>query len=1086
MVFSEPVDPVDALAPANYELREAGADGVFGTDDDVVYALAPAYSPGSTRVVLDVVVPGGGLLPEGTFRFRVSGSTSIHDLSGLRLDGDGDGIEGGDDVAANQTPVLAAIGDQSVQSTQTLAFTASAVDSDGHDLTFSLDAGAPAGAAIEAGGVFSWTPTALQSGAEYFITVRVTDSGNPALSDAQTVRIAVSTAPSNIAPVATADNIETAEDTPLTFDPLENDSDADGSLLTVHLTNGPAHGSVVVLADGQVTYTPNANYFGADSFTYRINDGELDSNVASVSITVTSVNDAPATSPVILAAIAEDSGARLIAQVELLTHATDVDGPTLAATGLAIVSGGGALADNGDGTWNYTPAANDDASVSFGYNVTDGTASVAGSATLDITPVNDAPVAEDKTVSTDEDAPLNGQLVATDVDNGLLGFTLEVGPTHGTLAVSTDGRFTYTPGHDFNGTDSFSYVANDGTLDSNPGTVSITIISVNDRPVARTDTYDTDEDTVLTIVGPGVLANDTDADGDALRAVLIDPAPHGSVSLNDDGSFTYTPHANFSGTDGFTYRVSDGLLTDTGLVTITIDPVNDAPVLAAIGTRNVNEGTTLLFDAAATDADVPANGLTFSLDAGAPAGAVIDPNTGVFSWTPTEVDGPGLHSITVRVTDNGIPALDDFETIAITVNVSAENAAPVFEEIADQSVEEGHILRFTVSATDVDDPAGALTFSAAGLPSGATFDPVTHEFLWVPADDTVATVTFLVADPDGATGTMDVVLTATNDAPTVNAGADQVVGLQKRNDDDRDHKDAKGDGRDRDGRGHGDDDGHKHRRDGEAEVSIAAVFNDLGTRDTHTATIDWGDGTLPTTGTVAETPFGPPGSTTGADGTVTGSHTYKAAGLYTITVTVVDDNGGVHSDTLQVTVKKPAENKHFKARPDEYRLAEDNVLQIDAAHGVLDNDRGPAGSTLQARLVEGPDHGSLVFNADGSFTYTPDANFNGKDWFWYEFTDGVNVSQAVKVELEVKPVYDPPMAPRCIDWHARTGDGWGMYHSPHAGSHHGHGGSPNFSEFLLNPHSDRGAPHASHSGGDQPGTARQNGGMPSNHRQGLD
>jgi VCBS repeat-containing protein len=115
-----------------------------------------------------------------------------------------------------------------------------------------------------------------------------------------------------------------------------------------------------------------------------------------------------------------------------------------------------------------------------------------------------------------------------------------------------------------------------------------------------------------------------------------------------------------------------------------------------------------------------------------------------------------------------------------------------------------------------------------------------------------------------------------------------------------------------------------------------------------------------------------------------------------------------------VTVKKPIEKKNFDAKGDEYKLNEDSVFTVNAAKGVLDNDRGPAGVTLQARVVEGPEHGKLVFNADGSFTYVPDRDFHGKDSFWYEFTDGNNVSRAVEVKLNVKDVKDKH--PRCIDW----------------------------------------------------------------------
>ena len=174
---------------------------------------------------------------------------------------------------------------------------------------------------------------------------------------------------------------------------LANASDVDGpSLTATDLAIATGAGTLVDNDNGTWSYTPALNDDTSVSFSYTVTDGTR--TVAdSATLDITPVNDAPVvTGAVTLAAIAEDSGARLITQAELLANASDVDGPPLTATGLAIATGGGTLVDNNDGTWSYTPALNDDTSVVVLLQVTDGTTSVADSATLDITPVNDAPV----------------------------------------------------------------------------------------------------------------------------------------------------------------------------------------------------------------------------------------------------------------------------------------------------------------------------------------------------------------------------------------------------------------------------------------------------------------------------------------------------------------------------------------------------------------------------------------------------------------------------------------------------------------------------------------------------------------------
>jgi VCBS repeat-containing protein len=298
-----------------------------------------------------------------------------------------------------------------------------------------------------------------------------------------------------------------------------------------------------------------------------------------------------------------------------------------------------------------------------------------GTVNIQIAPVNDAPVAVDDAYTIDEDGVVTGALVNvlandSDVDNSLLSLSavLVTGVSNGTLELHADGGFSYAPNGNFNGIDSFTYRASDGTDESNLATVTVTINAVNDPPLAQDALVLAVEDTPVS----GVLQAQ-DVDGDELEfGLAMGGAPtKGSVAIDAvTGAFTYTPGLNENGFDSFVFVVSDGVGGfDTGTVNIQIAPVNDAPVLAPIGSKTVDEQTLLTFTAAAADVDAAA--LTFSLDSGAPAGATIDVLTGVFTWTPTATQGPGTYEVTVRVTDDGTPAFDDFETITIVVNDAA-------------------------------------------------------------------------------------------------------------------------------------------------------------------------------------------------------------------------------------------------------------------------------------------------------------------------------------------------------------------------------------------------------------------------------
>jgi hypothetical protein len=233
-----------------------------------------------------------------------------------------------------------------------------------------------------------------------------------------------------------------------------------------------------------------------------------------------------------------------------------------------------------------------------------------------------------------------------------------------------------------------------------------------------------------------------------------------------------------------TVRVTDDgapSSVDFETINITVGEVNQAPVLAAIGIKHIDQGRLLTFTALATDADSPADNLSFSLDSGAPAGASIDPSTGQFSWTPSEGTLPGIHTITVRVSDDGLPSLDDFETITITVNDI--NLPPVLATIGGQSVEEGSPLTFTASATNPDLATENLSFSLdSGAPAGATIHPTTGEFNWTPAEaegPAVYSVTVRVTDAGTPSlddfETFEISVAEVNQAPVLAAIGNQSI-----------------------------------------------------------------------------------------------------------------------------------------------------------------------------------------------------------------------------------------------------------------------------------------------------------------------
>jgi VCBS repeat-containing protein len=387
----------------------------------------------------------------------------------------------------------------------------------------------------------------------------------------------------NVAPVAVDDAYSVAEDGVLTVAArgvLINDTDFDPSILTAILEVGPANGTLVLNADGSFTYTPAANFHGTDTFTYTANDETLASNIATVTITVSSVNDSPVA--VDDEYEVDEDSVLTIAAPGVLENDTDIDLDNMVVALVSTVSHG-ELVLLGDGSFTYTPEPDYYGEDSFVYELVSYPAIQAGwtdtaTVTITVNPINDAPVAQSQSVTTPEETAKDITLVATDIENDSLTYEIVAQPANGTVTL-VGTTATYTPNLNFVGEDNFTFKAKDTTLDSNIATVTITVTPVNDAPVAVDDTYTMAEKETLTIAAPGVLENDIDVDGDTLTVTLVDDVQNGTLTLNADGSFVYTPNEYFNSTDSFTYVASDGTLeSELAEVVITVTPVNDWPI----------------------------------------------------------------------------------------------------------------------------------------------------------------------------------------------------------------------------------------------------------------------------------------------------------------------------------------------------------------------------------------------------------------------------------------------------------------------------------------------------------------------------
>ena len=350
----------------------------------------------------------------------------------------------------------------------------------------------------------------------------------------------------NTTPVAVTDPVTTSEDASAVINVLANDTDVENDDITVTSFTDPPHGSVVQNPDGTLTYTPDANYAGPDSFTYTVSDGGFHvindlarwftgrgprTSTATVAVTVTAVNDAP---------IARDDTSTTqedtVVTIGVLGNDTDVDGGPLTPT-VTTAPASGTTAVNPNGTITYTPTPEFTGTDTFTYTVTDGNGSTdTATVSITVTPVNDAPTAGDDEATTDEGTPVTISVLSndTDIDGGPLTPTVTTAPGGGTAAVNADGTITYTPGATFAGEDSFIYTVSDGRGGTDTATVSITVSPVNHAPTVSTSTPPTIYSTqgIPVRIDPDLTVTDPDSPALSRATITIDnPSPGDTLSI---------------------------------------------------------------------------------------------------------------------------------------------------------------------------------------------------------------------------------------------------------------------------------------------------------------------------------------------------------------------------------------------------------------------------------------------------------------------------------------------------------------------------------------------------------------------------
>jgi hypothetical protein len=758
---------------------------------------------------------------------------------------------------------------------------------------------------------------------------------------------------SNNAPVASDLAESTNEDVPSSIQMSATDSDGDA--IVYSLGSSPAHGSITSFnsTTGLAVYTPHPNFNGSDTFMYAATDSDGAGDSAVVSITIGAVDDAPLVSNSTTAVTDEDQSV----DVDLSQSVSDPDGPgTIISIANVTQAMNGSVLLHANNTVTYTPEADFNGLDGFSFRATDGAfASNVANVTIIVNPINDTPRAQNISLSTPEDTPVEIVVItnSSDVDGDVTGLLITQLPSNGIISISANnGTVTYAPNENFAGSDSFEYVISDETSNST-GFVDITVTPVNDAPsiidgALGSVTVEEDGSTPI-----DVISNVFDPEGDAITITNVTQPSHGNVSLNPNGTITYTPDPDFNGEDSFEFTVDDGNGgSTTGTVVVTIVPVNDVPQ-SSNSSVSGDEDSTWSFQLNSTDAD--GDSMTFTLASIPMQGtaAIVDSAAGIVEFTP-DLNYNGPDALTFHATDG--TADSAIATVSITVN--PVNDDPVANDDNFVGVEDAS-LDLDVLANDFDIDGDALVVDEiAEAPSHGIADVnPDNTITYTPDLDFNGTDSFeyRVSDGNGGTATASVTISigAINDAPDADDGAAVV----------------------------------------EEDTSVDILLNST---DSDGDSIQFAIITMPSHGSL---------EVIAADGSTvryTSSPNYSGGDGFTFQTTDGIEDGNIAA--VSVTVIPMNDNPIANG---------DNIMgQEDSIFGgsVLANDLDIDGDSLSVANSTSTVHGTLNIGANGVFSYTPEPDFSGIDSFQYILSDGKGGFAAGSVMITVTQANDAPIA----------------------------------------------------------------------------